>query len=116
MATPAVLVRLQKYLAEAGVASRRRCEQLIEAGQVSVNGQPSRVLGTKIDPERDSVTVGGKPVASSARLHCTPQTRRLRVHQFGYAWPQACGDLLPRSLPRLYTVGGSTRIPRACCS
>ena len=50
--TPAVLVRLQKYLAEAGIASRRRCEQLIEDGRVSVNGQAVRVLPLLVDPVR----------------------------------------------------------------
>ncbi len=87
-----MLVRLQKYLAEAGVASRRRCEELIEDGQVSVNGQPSRVLGTKIDPERDSVTVGGKPVAIEPKVYIAlHKPAGSRVHQFGYPWSQARG-------------------------
>jgi 23S rRNA pseudouridine2605 synthase len=101
-----VLVRLQKYLAEAGIASRRRCEQFIEDGQVSVNGQRVYVLGTKVDPERDSVTVGGKPVAIERKVYialhkpagcvCTNSDTHGRTRAV---------DLLPRSLPRLYTVG-----------
>ena len=55
-------VRLQKFLSGAGVAARRKAEELITAGRVKVNGQVARVLGTKIDPERDSVTVDGEAV------------------------------------------------------
>lgn len=101
-----MLVRLQKYLAEAGVASRRRCEELIEDGRVSVNGQPSYVLGTKIDPERDAVTMDGKPVVLDRKVYialhkpagcvCTNSDTHGRKRAV---------DLLPHSLPRLYTVG-----------
>lgn len=55
--------RLQKYLSRAGVASRRSAETMITAGRVSVNGKKVTVLGTKVDPELDKVTVDGKPVA-----------------------------------------------------
>lgn len=55
--------RLQKYLAHAGVASRRHCEQLILKGKVSVNGQVVTELGTKVDPVKDKVMVDGKPVS-----------------------------------------------------
>ena len=44
------MVRLQKFLADAGLASRRAIEQIIVAGRVEVNGQTVQVLGTKIDP------------------------------------------------------------------
>ena len=57
-----MLVRLQKVLAEAGVASRRAAEKLILDGRVLVNGQPVTKLGTKVDPETDRVEVGGKIV------------------------------------------------------
>ncbi|MCX6903784.1 MAG: S4 domain-containing protein, partial [Verrucomicrobia bacterium] len=53
------MVRLQKFLAEAGVASRRAGERMIVDGRVEVNGQSVRVLGTKIDPARDEVAVDG---------------------------------------------------------
>lgn len=55
-------VRLQKALAAAGVASRRACEDLIVQGQVKVNGRLVQELGTRIDIERDKVTVRGVPV------------------------------------------------------
>ncbi len=55
--------RLQKYLAAAGVASRRKAEELILAGRVQVNSATVRELGTKVEPGRDLVTVDGKLVA-----------------------------------------------------
>jgi 23S rRNA pseudouridine2605 synthase len=101
-----VLVRLQKHLAEAGIASRRRSEDLIKDGRVSVNGQSVRLLGTKIDPERDSVCIDGKPVVRERKVYialnkpagflCTSHDTHGR---------QRAVDLLPRSLPRVYTVG-----------
>ena len=54
--------RLQKYLAECGIASRRKCEQLILDGKISVNGQTVQELGTKIVPNVDKITYCGKPV------------------------------------------------------
>ena len=52
-------VRLQKFLARAGVASRRACEKIIEAGRVSVNGCVVTELGTKVDPSVDEVSLDG---------------------------------------------------------
>jgi 23S rRNA pseudouridine2605 synthase len=52
--------RLQKIIAAAGIASRRKAEELILAGQVSVNGKTVKELGTKADPEKDHVKVSGK--------------------------------------------------------
>lgn len=55
-------IRLQKYLADAGVASRRACEELIVSGRVSVNGKIATKLGTKINPENAQVTLDGKAI------------------------------------------------------
>lgn len=52
-------VRLQKFMASAGVASRRHAEELITAGRVKVNGKVVTELGTKVDPARDTVQVDG---------------------------------------------------------
>ena len=54
--------RLQKLLAHAGIASRRKAEQLILEGRVKVNGAVITELGTKADPDRDHVTVDGKRI------------------------------------------------------
>ncbi|HEX5222008.1 MAG TPA: pseudouridine synthase [Verrucomicrobiae bacterium] len=63
------MIRLQKFLADAGVASRRASEQFILDGRVAVNGQPVRLLGSKVDPERDEVQVDGKPVRVHKKLY-----------------------------------------------
>lgn len=55
------VMRLQRFLARAGMASRRHAEKLIEAGRVSVNGQVVTQLGTKVMPNQDTVTLDGKP-------------------------------------------------------
>jgi 23S rRNA pseudouridine2605 synthase len=57
-----VLVRLQKVLADAGVASRRAAEQLIAAGRVEVNGSVVDRLGTRVDPKTASVRLDGRRV------------------------------------------------------
>jgi pseudouridine synthase len=56
------LERLHKYLARCGIASRRKAEELILQGQVKVNGIVVNELGSKIDPEQDTVTIKGKKV------------------------------------------------------
>lgn len=56
------LIRLQKFLSVAGICSRRRGEEYIKAGRVTVNGQIIVELGTKIDPENDQVSFDAKPV------------------------------------------------------
>ena len=62
-------VRLQKFLAEAGVASRRASEEIIVAGRVTVNGKVVRELGTKVDPAHDQIMVNGKLVRSKKKLY-----------------------------------------------
>ena len=54
------LIRLQKYLADSGVASRRQCEELITQGRVSIDGVQIRTLGVKVDPEISEVMVDGE--------------------------------------------------------
>jgi pseudouridine synthase len=62
-------VRLQRFLAQAGVAARRKAELLITDGRVAVNGQVVTRLGTKVDPTQDRVTVDGKPVQPEDLLY-----------------------------------------------
>lgn len=61
--------RLQKFLAEAGVASRRKAEELIAAGKVKVNGRVVTELGTKIDPKKDQVLYMDQPVDTKNVTH-----------------------------------------------
>lgn len=56
--------RVQKFLSEQGIASRRKAEEFIKSGQVSINGRKAK-LGDKVDPEKDEVKVYGKPVLRS---------------------------------------------------
>ncbi|MBU4330175.1 MAG: rRNA pseudouridine synthase [Acidobacteria bacterium] len=57
-----MLIRLNKYLSQSGVTSRRDADRLIEKGDVRVNGEVVRTLGTKIDESKDRVEVRGKAV------------------------------------------------------
>ncbi len=100
------LVRLQKFLAEAGVASRRAAEKLITDGHITVDGQAVRTLGTKIEPAQVEVAVDGKVVRTRRKVYvalhkprgflCTrsdPEERRTVL------------DLLPREWNNLFPVG-----------
>ncbi|MBI1176247.1 pseudouridine synthase [bacterium] len=105
------MMRLQKFLAEAGIASRRAAEALITSSRVSVNGRIVTELGTKIDPNVDQVEFDGDPVRAKRRLYvalnkppgyvCTrsdPENRRI------------VSDLLPKEWGHLHTIG---RLDRA---
>ena len=62
-------IRLQKYLAEAGIASRRKSEEYIMQGKIKVNGQVVTELGTKINPETDKVEYNGKLIEKRDEPH-----------------------------------------------
>ena len=62
-------MRLQKYLASCGVASRRAAELLISEGRISVNGTPVTEMGIQVDPEKDCVTFDGVQVTPEAEKH-----------------------------------------------
>jgi len=61
--------RLQKVLAAAGVASRRKCEELIAAGRVQVNEQTVTELGVKVDPSVDAITVDGRAIGAEDKVY-----------------------------------------------
>src|SRR5207244_177979 len=65
--SPMPAERLQKLLAQAGVASRRRAEELVAAGRVMVNGTTA-TLGMRADPGRDRITLDGQPVLQRPSL------------------------------------------------
>ena len=62
-------MRLAKYLADSGLASRRKAEQLISEGRVKVNGEVIKELGTKIDPDTDVIEVDGQRVNSESKVY-----------------------------------------------
>jgi len=99
--------RLQKILAGAGVASRRKAEEIIAAGRVTVNGSVVTELGTKADLEQDEVVVDGKPLRMRQRL-----LYFLLNKPKGYVTtvsdPEGRAtvmDLLPKDIERVYPVG-----------
>lgn len=98
--------RLNKFLAHAGVGSRRHCDGLIAAGRVKIDGVRVRDLGTRVDPETQKVTVDDQPVRAERPVYwavhkppgylCTnhdPAGRPLAL------------DLIPHVNQRVYTVG-----------
>src|SRR5712691_3374796 len=60
--------RLQKIMAAAGISSRRKAEEIIAAGRVTLNGKIVTELGTKADPQVDEIRVDGKPLKPAEQL------------------------------------------------
>jgi len=99
--------RLQKVLAQAGVASRREAEAMITAGRVRVNGRVVRVLGSRVQPAQDEIVVDGARIKServvTLMLHKPAGFISSRSDPEGRP---VVGSLLPpRGLPNLYPVG-----------
>jgi 23S rRNA pseudouridine2605 synthase len=102
--------RLQKLIAAAGIASRRHAEEMIAAGEVTVNGQVVTAQGTKADPERDHIKVRGRLI--NPRLRAREKVYVLLNKPRGYltslADPEGrplVSELVPASLGRLHPVG-----------
>jgi 23S rRNA pseudouridine2605 synthase len=99
-------IRLQKFLADAGVASRRASEQIILAGRVTINGKVVKELGTKVNPDKDHVSVDGRALKPKRKLY-------LAVHKpKGYICSRndpegrpSVDELLPLEWNNLYSVG-----------
>ncbi|MCP3914021.1 MAG: rRNA pseudouridine synthase [bacterium] len=103
------LVRLNKYLADHGVASRRGCDELISEGKVMIDGEPVTTLGTKVDPAKQKVEVDGYVLRldrmsrryyllhKPAGVVCTNEKREMR--------PRAIDLITDKNKGRIYTVG-----------
>ncbi len=100
------LLRLQKFLANAGVTSRRKAEELITSGRVKVNGRVVTELGTKIDDARDVVVVSGKQIKSAEPVWIALHKPRgyLSTRKDPQGRPTVY-DLLPPALHGLFYVG-----------
>ena len=99
--------RLQKIIAAAGIASRRKAEELITAGLVSINGQTVTELGTKADPETDHIRVSGK-LLKGAQRHVYYMMNKPKGHVTTASDPQGrptVMDLLHNVGARVYPVG-----------
>ena len=98
--------RLQKVMAHSGIASRRVCEDMIRENRVQVNGKPAQI-GQKVDPQRDLITVDGKPLAVA-------ETKKYYILNKPYGYITTAKDqfgrdsvldLLPEVEERVYPVG-----------
>jgi len=99
--------RVQKYLSRAGVASRRKAEELIRAGRVAVNGEAVASLATKILPGLDVITVDGVPASLPQELHYLLVNKPAGVVTT-LEDPQGrptVAQFIPRGGPRLFPVG-----------
>jgi 23S rRNA pseudouridine2605 synthase len=99
--------RLQKIIAAAGIASRRKAEELITSGLVSVNGQTVTELGSKADPEVDNIKINGQPLGSAQR-HVYIVLNKPKGHVTTVTDPEGrptVMDLVPGVAARIYPVG-----------
>ncbi|KRW91928.1 RNA pseudouridine synthase [Alicyclobacillus tengchongensis] len=98
--------RLQKVLAHAGVASRRKCESLIADGRVSVDGKTVTELGYKVDPARQVIAVDGKPIRLEAKVIILLNKPTAYVSTVSDPeGRRTVMSLLPKIEERLYPIG-----------
>jgi 23S rRNA pseudouridine2605 synthase len=106
MADASPKLRLQRFLAESGVASRRASEQLILAGRVAVNRQIVRQLGVRVDPVADSVSVDGATVKPRRRLYVAlNKPRGVLCTRKDPEGRKTVLDLLPAEWTDVYPIG-----------
>lgn len=100
-------VRLQKVLASAGLGSRRKCEEFITAGRVSVNGEVIDELGSRVDPDVDIIHVDGVRIAqTSGHIVVALNKPRGVVTTMSDDQGRECvGDLVAEFEQRLFHVG-----------
>jgi 23S rRNA pseudouridine2605 synthase len=97
--------RLHKFLAHAGIGSRRQCEELIAAGRITVDGHTVRELGTKVNSEQ-RICVDGQPIHAERSVYWLVNKPRgyLCTNHDPAGRPRAI-DLVPHVNQRVYTVG-----------
>src|SRR5262245_49623856 len=100
-----VMDRLNKFLAHAGLGSRRHCEDLIRAGRVSIDGQIVRDLATRVEAEQ-AVCVDGQPLKAERHVYWLVNKPRgyLSTNHDPAGRPRIL-DLVPHVAQRVYTVG-----------
>jgi 23S rRNA pseudouridine2605 synthase len=100
-------MRLNRFLASAGLGSRRSCESLITAGKVQLNGEICTTLATAVGPE-DEVVVNGRKLRAQDHLYVLlnkPKGFLCTAHDDAERGRRTVFDLLPREWPRLFHVG-----------
>lgn len=99
-------VRLQKYLADCGIGSRRGCEKFILEGLVTVDGETVTELGTKVDPATAKVTFRGQPVETERKVWLMLNKPPLYICSADDPDDRpSFHELLPPNLGRVYNVG-----------
>jgi len=100
------MVRLQKFLADAGIASRRAAEQIIREGRVSVNGATVSELGKRVDPLHDQIVVDGKAVKARRKIYLAlNKPRGLVCSRKDEHGRPTIYDLLPKEWGHLHSIG-----------
>lgn len=108
---PPETYRIARFLARCGVASRRKAEEFVSAGRITVNGEVARDLGRQIDPQADRVLLDGKPLAlpSDELTLAFNKPRRVLVSRGDPRGRRTVYDLLPLTwgvhAPRLVYAG-----------
>lgn len=98
--------RLQKILAQAGIASRRKCEEMILAGLVEVNGEKVTELGVKADPAVDVITVKGKRIKGEKKLYLMlNKPKGVITSATDPQGRKVVTDFLPGIKERVYPIG-----------
>lgn len=99
-------VRLQKYLSQAGVASRRKAEQLITAGRVRINGTVVTELGVRVQPGRDRVQVDGRRIQPAlSEWYALHKPRGYMSTRSDPEGRPTLYELVPPALQKLFYVG-----------
>ena len=99
-------MRLQRFLAQAGLGSRRACEEYVVSGRVTIDGREIHELGTTVDPETQVVCLDGERVRLEAKQYIllNKPPGYVCTHRDPEGRPRAV-DLVPQNGPRLFTVG-----------
>ncbi|MGG1515187.1 pseudouridine synthase [Paenibacillus oryzisoli] len=98
--------RLQKVLAEAGIASRRKCEEIILAGRVQVNGEVVTTLGVKVNTEEDEIKVDGRAIGQQQKIYVMlNKPKGVITSATDPGGRKVVTDYLPGIKERVYPVG-----------
>ena len=98
--------RLQKVLAEAGIASRRKCEEIITAGRVQVNGEVVTTLGVKVNTAEDEIRVDGRAIGQQKKIYVIlNKPKGVITSATDPEGRKVVTDFLPGIRERVYPVG-----------
>ena len=100
-------IRLNRYLSQCGAASRRKADELIKAGAVSVNGRMQSELGVTIDPEKDSVELSGRVIKPERKRYIILNKPKLYITAIGEGEDEkrTIQELINDIPERVYPVG-----------